>query len=263
MSFENIIVEIEPNGVAHLSMNRVDKHNALNAALINELSTALKELEANQDIRAIWLKSNAKHFCAGADLNGMKQSADFTPEENYEDALQLGNLLHTLYYLRKPTVVSVHGACFGGAIGLMACCDIAICANTAKFCFSEAKLGLVPAMISPYVMAAMGLRNAKAHFLSCEIFDGPKAYEMGLCYDVVSEEGLNERTQTVIDHLVKNSPNAMEQVGRLISEVYAKPIDKNLCEATAKIIADIRATDEGKEGLSAFLEKRNPNWIKD
>lgn len=255
-------VELSQSGIATLSLARLDKHNALNEALIAAMQLELDKLAKQDEVRLLLIKSEAKHFSTGADLNDMKKSVDYSLDENIADASKLGNLLLTLYRFPKPTICMVHGACYGGAIGLVACCDIAVCESEASFCFSEVKLGLVPAMISPYIVKAIGARAAKAHFLTAEIFDGPKAYEMGLCYDVVSKEGLAQRAQSIAEMILSNGPLALLEASRLVDYVHETQIDETLLDTTAQWIAKIRTSPEGQEGLGAFLEKRPAQWIK-
>ncbi len=261
MSSSSLLVAKQSSGVATLTLNRPDKHNALNRALILELQQALEEIGQDDTVRVISLQANGKHFCAGADLNDMRESATFSQKENIEDASKLARLFQTLAQCSKPTIATIQGACFGGGIGLAACCDIAICDCDASFFFSETKLGLIPAMISPYIVKAIGHRAAKAHFLSAEIFDGPKAYEMGLCYDVVMREGLADRCDKIIHNLLNNGPKALEATKELIQSLESLPIDTVLSEKLATLIATIRASDEGQEGLQAFLNKRAPQWV--
>lgn len=257
---KNVLCEIDSKGCAHLILNRIDKHNAFNAEMIQELLEAVDKLKS-ADIRLVWMRSNAKHFCTGADLNWMQQSTHFSEAENIEDAMQLGRLMYEWYHFPKPTLCTINGACYGGGIGLAACSKITIASDDAQFCFSEAKLGLIPAVISPYILQALGARVSEAYFLSTEVFSAQQAKQFGLLYDVVKREQLDTRGQEIVDRILLSSPQALSQIHTLLNHVKSNPIDQNLMVHTAQMIASIRSSKEGQEGLQAFLEKRQPNWM--
>ena len=262
MTDSNLLIEIE-NGVAKLILNRPDVHNAFDDLLIAKIITALTQIETNDDIRVVVLTSQGKHFSAGADLNWMKRMAILSEQENREDAQQLAELMHQLNNLNKPTIALVNGAAYGGAVGLIACCDIAIATQRSRFCLSEVKIGLSPAVISPFVVGAIGERAARRYFLSAEAFDAQKAEQLGLLHDVVADEvALAEQGEQLINVLLQNSPQAMNKTKQLIKEVSRGSIDKNMRDYTVNLIASIRVSDEGQEGLSSFLEKRQPKWLQ-
>ena len=212
-------------------------------------------------MRAVVLMGAGPSFSAGADIAHMKKSAKFSPKQNYEAALQTARMLHTLHALEKPTVACIRGAVRGGGCGLVAACDIAVAARTATFRLSEVKLGIIPAMISPYVIAAMGERMAHRYMLTGEEFDAAEAYRIGFIHDIAEEEELNARIGTVLAHLYSSGPEALLAVKRLIPLSAHAPIDERMIEETSRRIAEIRATPEAQEGLSAFLEKRKPAWL--
>jgi methylglutaconyl-CoA hydratase len=253
---------IDDLGRATLTMNRPELHNAFDDAIICAMTVELKRLDADPQVRVVVLAANGKSFSAGADLGWMRRMAEYSRDENLADAKALSGLMHTLNSLSKPTVALVQGAVYGGGVGLVACCDIALAAPHAKFCLSEVKLGLIPAVISPYVVAAMGNRAARRYFLTAEIFAAEEACRLGLVHEVVGETELTERGEELTELLLRNGPAALNAAKKLIATVARGPIDDVLITDTAERIADIRASDEGKEGLSAFLEKRKPSWVK-
>ena len=260
MTHENLIVEIE-NGVATLILNRPDVHNAFDDALIVQIIEALNAVEADDTVRVIVLTSNGKHFSAGADLNWMKRMAVLTEQENRDDAVVLAGLMHKLNSLNKPTIALVNGAAYGGAVGLVACCDMAIATQRSRFCLSEVKIGLSPAVISPFVVSAMGERAARRYFLTAEAFDANKAEQLGLVHEVVTDEAaLTEQANVLVNALLQNSPQAMNKTKALIKHVSRGDIDNDMRDYTVNLIASIRVSDEGQEGLASFLDKRKPNW---
>jgi methylglutaconyl-CoA hydratase len=263
MSEPTILSRIDEQGIATLTMNRPELHNAFDDLLIEELAAELKRLEANSRVRVVMLNGSGKSFSAGADLNWMRSMADYSHEENLRDALGLGALMQTLNGLAKPTIALVQGAAYGGGVGLVACCDLAIATGRATFCLSEVKLGLIPAVISPYVIAAIGERACRRYFLTAESFTAGEAHHLGLIHEVVPDDAaLQTRGRELAGVMLKNGPQAMAEAKKLIAEVSDRPIDRELIADTAARIADRRASAEGREGLSAFLEKRPPGWTK-
>ncbi|AOE50009.1 enoyl-CoA hydratase/isomerase family protein [Kangiella sediminilitoris] len=250
----------EGRGVGRITLTRGEIHNAFDDQLIEDLTQAFRRLEANPSVEIVVLQAEGKSFSAGADLNWMRRMADYTWEENYKDSQGLAALMHTIYTLKKPTVAVVQGAAFGGGVGLVACCDIVIASERASFCLSEVKLGLIPAVISPYVVKAIGERQAQRYFLSAERFKAPQAKEFGLVHEVVKEDELHSKADEMITGLLANGPQAVRAAKDLIKAVAGKAIDQNVLDETAKRIADIRASEQGKEGLNAFLEKRPADW---
>jgi methylglutaconyl-CoA hydratase len=253
---------IERQGpVGLVTMNRPDKHNAFDDVLIRELTEALRSMEAEDGIRVIVLSAAGRSFSAGADLNWMRRMAGFSKDENQRDAMGLGALMRTLAFLRKPTIARVQGAAYGGGVGLVACCDVAIALHSATFCFSEAKLGLIPAVISPYVIAAIGERAARRYFVTAELFEAAEAWRLGLVNELAATEGeLDEKVGLIVDAALACGPAAQREAKELIRAVAGRPIHSELIQDTAERIAKIRSSPEGREGVSAFLEKRRPAW---
>ncbi len=254
---------IEHQGpVGLLTLNRPERHNAFDDALIRDLTEALRTLEADEGVRLVVLSAAGKSFSAGADLNWMKRMSGFSKEENQRDAMQLGALMSTLAQLRKPTIARVHGAAYGGGVGLVACCDVAVASNAATFSLSEAKLGLIPAVISPYVVAAIGERAARRYFLTAERFDAAEAWRLGLVHELASDDvDLDEKVGAIVDAMLACGPVAQREAKELIRAVAARPVTSELIEDTARRIARIRSSPEGREGVVAFLEKRRAAWI--
>jgi methylglutaconyl-CoA hydratase len=252
-------VEIQ-QGIATVRMNRPDVHNAFDDALIGALTAELRRLDAAQEVRVIVLAANGNSFCAGADLKWMQRMATYSREENLRDAMALADLMRTLDGVKKPTIARVQGAAFGGGVGLVACCDIAIASTEAAFSLSEVRLGLIPSVISPYVIAAIGEREARRYFLTAERFDAVEARRIGLVHDVVDSGALDEAVATIAGHLLKGGPQALAAAKKLIADVSRRAMDDALSAETARRIAAIRVEREGQEGLAAFLEKRPPAW---
>ena len=246
--------------VCLLTVNRISKQNAFNNHLLAEMQEQLDAAISNPEVRVIVLKANGKHFSAGADLTWMQNMVQFTEEENLEDSMVLGNLMYSLNQSPKPTIAMIQGAAFGGGAGLVAACDIAIAAPSARFCFSEVKLGLVPAVISPYVVKAIGERSAKMLFMSAEIFDVKRAMDLNLVQHCVEEEELLEFTLKYAKRISHNAPEAVKIAKQLVHDVADKQINEELVRYTASLIARKRVSAEGQQGLKAFLNKETPNW---
>ncbi len=255
-------MKIADNGVATVTLNRPDVHNAFDDATISHLIDILDEIQDNPDVRIVVLRSNGKSFSAGADLNWMRRMVKNSYEDNLDDASRLALLMKKLNFLPKPTIALVQGAAFGGAVGLIACCDIAIASEKAMFRFSEVKIGIIPATVSPYVVAAIGERAARRYFQTAERFDSKEAHRIGLIHRVVEHESLDEACNAMIENLLSNSPAAVVEAKSLVFRVARGEIDQEMIDDTSVRIASIRISDEGQEGLTAFLEKRKPNWIK-
>jgi methylglutaconyl-CoA hydratase len=247
-------------GVATLTLNRPELRNAFDDAQIERLTRALRSVDGDSAVRVVVVAGNGPAFCAGADLNWMKRMAGYGYEQNLTDATALAEMLKTLDRMSKPTVARVHGPAFAGGTGLVAACDIALGTPEAKFCLSEAKLGLSPATISPYVIRAMGTRMARRYFLTAEVFDAPEAYRIGLLSALVPAVELDAALAGIVQHLLAGGPQAIAKIKDLIGAVSATAIDDALIADTARRIADIRVTDEGREGIASFLEKRKPAW---
>ncbi len=248
------------NGIVQITLTQADIHNAFDEKLIAQLTTTLIELDKDFTVRAVILDAEGKSFSAGADLNWMKRMANYSREENYRDSQELAGLMSTLYKMKCPTIAAVQGAAFGGGVGLVTCCDIAIASEKAIFCLSEVKLGLIPAVISPYIVKAIGERAAKRYFVTAERFNAGRAAQLGLVSEVVSADDLNEKVMAIAELIINNGPDAVLDAKDIINTVVNQPITGQLSVMTASRIADIRASDQGKEGMAAFLEKRRPVW---
>ena len=251
------------NGIGLVALNRPELHNAFNETLIAELTAVLTSLDADAAVRAVVLTGHGKSFCAGADLHWMKKMAGYGDVENLADAHALARMLQTLYGLSKPTVACVRGAAFGGGVGLVACCDIAVAAEDAIFSLSEAKLGLIPATISPYVIEAIGVREARRYFLTAERFTAAEAFRIGLVHAIVAAPELDVRINELLGALLTAGPRAQFECKALIRGVAHRPIDADVIAGTAAHIAAVRASPEGREGVAAFLEKRAAAWVPD
>ena len=260
MSYQTFEVAIDGR-VATVTLNRPEVRNAFNETTIAEITQVFRELGQNGDVRAIVLAANGPAFCAGADLNWMKKMAGYTHEENRADAAQLAEMLRTIYTCPKPVVAKVQGDCYAGGMGLAAACDIIITNEATNFCLSEVKLGLIPATISPYVILAMGDNAARRYFLTAERFSAQEAHRIGFVHQVTSADALDAAVADIVKALVTNSPNAVKEAKRLVQDVAGKPLTAELIADTAERIADIRSSEEGKEGVRSFLEKRKPNWL--
>lgn len=252
-------IRTDDRGVCWLTLNRPHCANALNSDLVQQLSTALAQIRSDSTVRLLVLSGQGEVFCSGADLQNMQGMAAADMAVNQNDAFELALLLEDLASLPVPTLARINGPAYGGAIGLIAACDIAIASSSANFAFSEVRLGLVPAVIAPYVIAAIGLRQARRWFLTGQRFDGEQALSMGLLHQLVLGNELDDDVEQQIKLLLKGGPQAQRQVKRLLSEwLKSSPMAK---QDTAELLADIRASQEGREGLAAFIEKRPPRWL--
>lgn len=250
-------------GVGIISLNRPQKHNAFNPDVIARLSELFDELRSTDSIRVVLIKGEGKSFSAGADIDWMKYAGDYTHGDNEEDAGVMAEMLHRLYALPQPTIALVNGPAVGGGLGLIAASDIAVAVKTAKFRFSEVHLGLTPATISPYVVEAVGPRMARALFTTGESFDAAQAEKMGLVHYVVEDEAaLAGMSEHLVKLVFKGAPGAVAAAKKLVQDVMWREIDHHLRHDTSRRIADRRSSDEGKEGLAAFLEKRRPYWAE-
>ena len=247
--------------VATVTLNRPDVRNAFNDEVIGELTDAFRELGQRDDVRCIVLAAAGTAFCAGADLNWMRRMADYTREENLADAGQLATMLRTIYECPKPTIARVQGDAYAGGTGLVAACDIAISVDSANYCLSEVRLGLIPATISPYVIRAMGARAAHRYFLTAERFDASEAHRIGFVHEVVSADALDAKVAELAQTLVNAGPQAVRLCKKLVQDVGEQAITPALVQMTVEGIADIRVSAEGREGVQSFLQKRKPNWL--
>ena len=259
MTDDTVLVAID-GGVATLTLNRPDVHNAFDDALIARLTRALENAGAREDVRVVVLAGTGKSFCAGADLAHMKKAAGFSEAENIADAKALARLLMVLGGLAKPTVALVHGPAYGGGVGLVSACDIALAAERASFALTEVRLGLIPAVISPFVVRAVGDSHARRFMLTGERFGAETALRIGLVHEVVPGDALQARGGEIVEMLLQCSPDAQRRAKALIDAVAGRPIGQALADDVARRIAAARASDDGREGIAAFLEKRPPRW---
>lgn len=260
MDYQTLTVAVDGR-IARVTLNRPELRNAFNEQSIAELALAFDELGRHELVRAIVLQANGSAFCAGADLNWMKKMAGYSDSENRADAMLLADMLRTIYLCPKPVVARVQGDCYAGGMGLVAACDMAVSVDTASFCLSEVKLGLIPATIAPYVIKAMGENAARRYFLTAERFDAREAHRIGFVHDVVAADELDARVAALAETLANNSPNAVKEAKKLVREIAGQPVTEGLLEDTAGRIAAIRASLEGREGVASFLEKRRPSWL--
>lgn len=256
-----LTLDIDARGVATITLNRPQLHNAFDDVLIAQLIDALQEAADHPGVRVLLLAAKGKSFSAGADLSWMRRMADASRADNLQDAHKLSTLMETLDRFPTPTVAKVQGAAMGGGVGLVACCDIALAADSAVFSLSEVKLGLAPAVISPYVIAKIGAAQARRYFVTAERFSARQAQAIGLVHEVIEPGGLEAATEAMLSILLANGPQAMRAAKALISSAAASQDAAALRATTAGVIADLRASEEGREGLRAFLEKSRPAWV--
>jgi methylglutaconyl-CoA hydratase len=257
-----VLTTTDEHGNVTLTLNRPEVHNAFDPEMVRALTAALKQIARDKSVRAVVINGAGKSFCAGADIAHMRQSANFTKKQNYQNASESARMFHALYTLNKPTIAAVHGAVRGGGCGIVAACDIAITTRTASFRLSEVKIGVIPAMISPYVIGAIGERQSRRYMLSGETFDAAEAWRIGLAHEIVEEVELAARVGTMLGQLYSSGPQAVHAIKQLIPKSAHSLIGPAIVNQTAKIIAGIRATPEAQEGLTAFLEKRKPSWTE-
>jgi methylglutaconyl-CoA hydratase len=247
--------------VAIVWMTREKVRNAFNETMIAELRGTFEKLGADPGVRAIVLAARGPAFCAGADLDWMRRMAAFSPDENRRDARSLADMLRTIHECPKPTIARVHGDAYAGGMGLVAACDMAFAAIGAGFCLSETRLGLIPATISPYVIQAIGVAAARRYMLTAEKFDSAEAYRIGLVHDIAPADALDGKVNETLGALMLTSADAVREAKRLVREVAGRPIDEALVADTAERIAAIRTSEDGREGVRAFLDKRKPRWV--
>ena len=261
---QTLISSTDQRGVLTLSMNRPAVHNAFDARMIEELTKALQAADRDDAVRLVVITGAGTCFSAGADINWMRSLVNASREENERDALRLAELMRSLNYLSKPTLAKVNGAAFGGGLGLIAACDVAVAAEGSMFGLTEVRLGLVPAVISPYVIRRIGETHARRYFLSAERFDSQRACEIGLVQHTAPMARLDETIEDIIGHILNGGPLALSRAKQLVFDIagHNAETQKSLDESTASLIAGLRVSAEGQEGLAAFLEKRKPGWIK-
>ncbi|MDT4840208.1 Enoyl-CoA-hydratase [compost metagenome] len=247
--------------IARITLSRPELRNAFNDEVIQELKAAFEAVGARDDVRAVVLAAVGPAFCAGADLNWMRRMADYTRDENVADAGQLAAMLKAIYECPKPTIAAVQGDVFAGGMGLVAACDMAVSVDSATYCLSEVKLGLIPATISPYVIRAMGARASHRYFLTAERFSAQEAHRIGFVHELVGADALDAKVNELALALVSASPAAVRACKKLMQDVAERAIDDELIAATVQGIADIRASEQGREGVQSFLQKRKPAWL--
>jgi len=247
--------------VATVTLNRAEVRNAFNEEVIAEMTQAFVELGLRDELRCVVLAAQGPAFCAGADLNWMRSMADYTYKQNLEDAGRLATMLQTVYECPKPVIARVQGDVYAGGMGLVAACDMAVSVDTAGYCLSEVKLGLIPATISPYVIRAMGERAAHRYFLTAERFDAAEALRIGFVHEVVAAEALDAKVAELVKTLVNAGPEAVKLCKKLVRDVAGQAITHELTQMTVQAIADVRVSPEGREGVQSFLQKRKPDWL--
>ncbi|MFQ5785143.1 MAG: enoyl-CoA hydratase-related protein [Alphaproteobacteria bacterium] len=263
MSDESVLFRASPDGVATITLNRPEVHNAFDGETIERLSDIFEDLHGADGIRAVLIESTGKSFSAGADLNWMRHAAEASHEDNLEDARVLGEMLRRLDALPHPTIALVQGAAYGGGVGLLAACDVVIALKEARFALTEVRLGLVPAVISPYVIAAIGPRQAHRYMLTAERFGAIEAYRIGLVHELIDDiADLPGSAERMVARFFAAAPGAVTETKALIARVANRGVDAQLVEETARLIADVRTRDEAREGVAAFFEKRKAEWAK-
>lgn len=260
MSDTELLQELSPNGVLRLTMNRPEVHNAFDDHQALRLINALEAAASNPAVKVVVLGSNGKSFSAGGDINYMRKMGSNTYEQNLADGGQLAKLMKVLNYLPKPTIARVQGAAMGGGVGLVCCCDIVVGTPKTRLALSEIKLGVLPATISPYVIRTIGQKAARRLFMTGEMVDADWALRLGFVSELVAEENLDARIEEIAGMMLKNAPRGLALAKQLVFDVAEGDIDDEMIQHTVRFIADVRDSDEGREGLSAFLEKRAPNW---
>ncbi len=257
---EELLISIDARGVATVTLNRPKRHNAFDRALIANMTSALRKLEDSDDVRVVILTGTGETFCAGADIEWMKSIAGSSFEANETDAAALAELMHTLDHLSKPTIALVHGPAYGGGVGLVACCDIAIASIRASFCLSEVKIGVIPAVISPFVVRAIGLRRARRYIMTAELIFAEQALAIGLVHEVARDKEMPVVRDRILDALLRCAPGAQAEAKSVLELCAEHPLDEELMRETAHRLALRRASPEAREGLNAFLDKRTPVW---
>lgn len=259
MSYETILFEVEGPTLT-ITLNRPDVHNCLNDKMVLELESAFVKAQSENTIRLIIVKAKGRSFCAGADLNDMKKMIKFTKEENIEESTHLSRLMEAVRGSRIPTLAVVQGPVYGGGCGLVACCDVAVASPGVTFCFSEVKLGLIPAVISPYIWKKIGAGNMRRYFITAEMIDAYEARRIGLVHTVVQQDDLRVEVSRLSRHILNNGPEALEAAKKLVNTVEVDPYSEETRKYTIEAIAEIRVSNEGQEGLNAFFEKRPASW---
>lgn len=258
--FQTVSLMVDASGVAHLALNRPEVHNAFNETMIEELTRCFHLLSSSDKVRLVVLSSNGSVFCAGADLAWMKRASENGLDANHQDATRFAEMMRAIYECQKPVIARVNGGAFGGGVGLLCACDIVVASDRAKFAVTEARFGILPAVIGPYLIESVGVREAKRLALSASSVDALEAQRIGLIHVVTTSESLDEQLEKLLSELGRNGPTALEEIKGLFNSVSARPIDEDVIKLTASTIARVRSTDEAKEGFAAFFDKRRPSW---
>jgi methylglutaconyl-CoA hydratase len=261
MTYQTIEVSID-EGIGTLWLNRPSIRNAMNEQLICEVAAAVSELAADDRVRVVVVGGRGPAFCAGADLSWMRRTADFSEAQNKASATELARMLYALHTLPKPTIARVHGATYAGGMGLASACDIIVAEKAAEFCLSEVRIGLVPATISPYVVQTLGAHAARRYMLTAERISAAEAYRIGFVHELCDEGTIDQGVASIARSLLAAGPAALARTKRLLDEVVGRAIEPALLDMTAGVIAEVRASAEGREGVGSFLEKRKPVWIR-
>ncbi len=257
----DLLLSTDVRGVATLTLNRPERHNAFDEALVAALSATFQQLAGNEAVRILVIRGAGKSFCAGGDIGWLRRMAGASFDENLDDAESLARLMRLLDGFPKPTLAFVHGAAYGGGVGLVACCDIAIATEHATFCLSEARLGILPAVIGPFVIRAIGARQARRLMLTAETISAASARAIGLVHQIAPAGEAEDVLAGIIEALLRCAPGAQEQAKAFVALCAGETIDDGLAQQSARLLATLRASSEGREGLSAFLEKRAPKWV--
>lgn len=257
-----ILTESTENGVTKIILNRTDRHNAFNQEMISKLTTEIEYAIKDPKCKIIILRANGENFSAGADINWMQTMTSATEDANKSDAMCLAHLMHTLYFSPKPTLAIVQGKAFGGGVGLAACCQLVVAQTDAQFCFPEARLGIFPAVIAPFIINAIGSRWARYYFLTTEIFDAKTAFELGLCHKISNKSQIDDCLKDLLTLLLNNGPCALKNINQLVNKLNPTVIDERVLAFTADLIAKARVSEEGQIGLNAFLKKQKPSWTE-
>lgn len=258
---QELLQNLSANGVLHLTMNRPEVHNAFDDHQVIRLTQALEDASANDDVRVVILGSVGKSFSAGGDLNYMRRMGENDYAENLVDAGRLATLMKTLYFLPQPTIAKVQGAVFGGGVGLVSCCDFAVGSDRAKFSTSEVKVGMAPATIAPYIVRTIGEKASRRMFMSGELIQAERAHQLGFLSHLVEEDALGSAAEELAQSLLANAPSGVRKAKCIATDVAAGDVNDAMIEHTVRFVADIRESEEGREGLNAFLGKRTPAWV--
>lgn len=258
--FQTISLMVDASGVAHLALNRPEVHNAFNEAMIDELMRCFRLLSSSDKVRLVVLSSIGSVFCAGADLAWMRRASENGLDANQQDATRFADMMRVIHECPKPVIARVNGGAFGGGVGLISACDIVVASDQAKFAVAEARFGILPAVIGPYLIESVGVREAKRLALSASPVDALEAQRIGLIHIVTTSESLDEQLEKLLSELRRNGPTALQEIKGLFNSISARPIDEDVIKLTASTIARVRSTDEAREGFAAFFDKRRPSW---